>query len=77
MAERKQKAIDATSKDEVIELRKIVKKYKDWFLKCHEEAKNPYKAEYLLDQVSEPEKLDGCEFGMDLPSYPCVPFTVG
>ena len=70
-------AIDATTKDEVIELRKLVKKYKEWFSKCHEEAKNPYKAEYLLEQVNEPEKLEGCEFDMNLPSYPCVPFTVG
>ena len=70
-------AIDATSIDEVIKLRRIVKENKDWFLKCHEEEKNPYKAEFLLDHVNDPEKLDDYEFKMDIPCYPCVPFTVG
>lgn len=70
--------IDASTKEEVIALRKLVKDCKDWFLESHAKAENPYKAEWLLSQVEEPEKLDGCEFKHnDLPSYPCVPFTVG
>lgn len=70
-------AIDATTKEEVIALRKLVKDYEEWFLEGHAKAENPYDARWLLNQVREPEKLDGCEFDMDLPSYSCVPFTVG
>ena len=70
-------AIDATTKNEVVELRKLVKSYKKWFLESHAKAENPYDAKWLLDQIKDPENLEGCEFDMDLPSYPCVPFTVG
>ena len=71
-------AIDATTKDEVITLRKLVKDCKDWFLESHAKAESPYDAEWLLSQVEGPEKLNGCEFKYDdVPSYPCVPFTVG
>lgn len=71
-------AIDATTKEEVITLRKFIKDYKEWFLESHAKAENPYKAEWLLNQVAEPEKLEGYEFELaDLPSYPCLPFTVG
>lgn len=71
-------AIDATTKEEVIALRRFVKDYEKWFLENHAKAQNPYKAEWLLDQVADPEKLEGCEFKYDdLPSYPCEPFTVG
>ena len=71
-------AIDATTREEVIALRKMVKDYEDWFLESHAKAENPYDAKWLLDQVAEPEKLDGCEFKYEyVPSYPCIPFTVG
>lgn len=71
-------AIDADTKQEVIALRRFVNDNREWFLEIHAEAKNPYNAGWLLEQVEEPEKLDGCEFKYDdAPSYPCIPFTVG
>lgn len=71
-------AIDATTKEEVIALRKMVKDYEEWFLEAHAKAENTYDARWLLGQVQEPEKLEGCEFKYDdVPSYPCIPFTVG
>lgn len=69
--------IDATTKDEVIELRRFVKKYADWFKQTHEELSCPYKLDFLMNQVENPEELEGCEYTMDLPSYPVAPFTVG
>lgn len=71
-------AIDATTKEEVIALRKIVKDHEEWFLESHAKAENPYNARWLLNQVEKPEELNGCEFKYtNLPSYPCTPFEVG
>lgn len=73
-----QEFVDATTKEEVVTLRKLVKDYEKWFLESHAKAENPYDARWLLNQIAEPEKLEGCEFKHeDVPSYPCVPFTVG
>ena len=69
--------ISADTVEEVIELRKFVKKYADWFKQIAEEIGCPYKTDFLLDQVENPEKLSGSEYTMDLPSYVCAPFTVG
>lgn len=70
-------SIDASTKDEVIAMRRFVKENKEWFYEEHSKTKCPYKVEYLYKDVQEPEKLVGCEYDYDLPMYPVSPFTVG
>ena len=69
--------ISADTVEEVIELRRFVKKYADWFKQTCEELRCPYKSDWLLEQVENPEELHGSEYTMDRPSYVCAPFTVG
>ena len=69
--------ISADTVEEVIELRKFVKKYADWFKQTCENLCCPYKSDWLLEQVENPEELHGSEYRMDLPSYVCTPFSVG
>lgn len=69
--------IDASTKEEVVALRKFVHDFRKDFWEMHNASKSPYKYAWLVEQCAEPEKLVGYEFEKDFPLYPCIPFTVG